>query len=247
MADKVFSLLIADDEEKILRGMEKYIQAHTTCFDRIYCASNGQEAQNLIYRYHPDVMLVDIQMPLRSGLDVMREAINAGVCPQTVVLSGFETFSYAQQALRMGARDYLLKPCRSSELLEKLESLVRDIAPKAPDARLEGNPTLQAAARYIQEHLDGSLSLTEVAQVVAVSPAYLSQIFSQAVGGFVEYINQRRIELACEYMRDPTLRVYEIALRVGFRDEKYFSKVFKQVMGMSPSEYRKTGGAGEDK
>lgn len=242
MVEKGFSLLIADDEEKILRGMERYIQTHTTCFDRIYCASNGQEALELIYRHHPDVMLVDIQMPLRSGLDVMREAIRAGVCPITVVLSGFDTFSYAQQALRMGARDYLLKPCRSSELLGKLESLVKDSHPKPADTRLEGNPTLQAAARYIQEHIDGSLSLAEVAQVVAVSPAYLSQIFSQTVGGFVEYINQQRINMACEYMRDPTMRVYEIALRVGFRDEKYFSKVFKKMTGMSPSEYRRNGG-----
>ena len=241
MAEKMFSLLIADDEEKILRGMERYIQTHTTCFDRIYCALNGQEALDMVYRYHPDIMLVDIQMPLRSGLDVMREAIDAGVCPITVVLSGFDTFSYAQQALRMGARDYLLKPCRSSELLEKLESLVKDVQPKTSDARLEGNPTLQAAARYIREHIDGVLSLAEVAQVVAVSPAYLSQIFSQSVGGFVEYINQQRIELACEYMRDPTMRVYEIALRVGFRDEKYFSKVFKRIVGMSPSEYRRGG------
>ena len=243
MAEKVYSLLIADDEEKILRGMERYIQTHTTCFDRIYCALNGQEALDMVYRYHPDVMLVDIQMPLRSGLEVMREAIDGGVCPITVVLSGFDTFSYAQQALRLGARDYLLKPCRSSELLEKLESLVRDVQPRASDARLEGNPTLQAAARYIREHIDGTLSLAEVAQVVAVSPAYLSQIFSQSVGGFVEYINQQRIELACEYMRDPTMRVYEIALRVGFRDEKYFSKVFKRIVGVSPSEYRRGGGS----
>jgi two-component system response regulator YesN len=67
-----FSLLLADDEENILLGMTSYIKKNTKYFTKIYSARNGQEALDIIYKYHPDVMLLDIQMPVKSGIDVMR-------------------------------------------------------------------------------------------------------------------------------------------------------------------------------
>jgi len=57
--------------------------------------------------------------------------------------------------------------------------------------------------------------------------------------GFVDYLNEIRVEHACTYLRQNYLKTYEIAYKVGFRDEKYFSKVFKKVKGQSPSEYKK--------
>ena len=56
--------------------------------------------------------------------------------------------------------------------------------------------------------------------------------------GFVDYLNKVRIERACCYLEQKELKNYEIAYKTGFRDEKYFSKVFKKIMGMTPREYR---------
>ena len=111
-------LLIADDEDVIRNGITKYIQLHTERFDKIYLAQNGQEAIDIIFRDRPDIMLMDVQMPLKNGLEVMMEAQKAGILPETIILSGFDEFRYAQQALKVGAKDYLLKPCRSSEILQ---------------------------------------------------------------------------------------------------------------------------------
>ena len=241
-----YRLLIADDEENILRAMEKYIRAHTRCFGTIYCAGSGEQALDLIFRHRPDVMLIDVQMPEKTGLEVMREAAQAGVCPKTVILSGFDTFSYAQQALRMGAADYLLKPCRSSEILEKLEGLVAPAEKPQTAPAVEGNHLLTAAAEYCREHMAEELSLSDVAEYVHVTPNYLSMLFSQNLGGFVDFLNRTRIECACDYMHDSTLKIYEIAYRVGFRDEKYFSKVFKKITGKSPSTYRRGLGLPEE-
>lgn len=92
---------------------------------------------------------------------------------------------------------------------------------------------------YIREHYTENLSLSQVAEKLGVSNGYLSTLLNQNMGcGFVDYLNQIRIDWACCYLRQSYLKNYEIAYKVGFQDEKYFSKVFKKVIGMTPKEYR---------
>lgn len=146
----------------IRKGVAKYLQLHTDRFSKIYEAENGQEAIDLTLRYQPDMLLLDVQMPVKTGLDVMKEVQKAGLEPVTVILSGYDAFSYAQQAVKFGAKDYLLKPVRAADILNTLN------------------------------------------------------------------------ELADKYIGKET----EVAYKVGFNDEKYFSKVFKKIKGMTPKEYR---------
>lgn len=236
-------LLLVDDEENILKGMYRYISTNTKVFTKIYCADNGQAALDMIYKHHPDVMLLDVQMSIKSGLEVMKEAQTAGVCPQTIILSGYDSFSYVQQALRLGAVDYLLKPCRSTEILAKLENLAGESEEREAEIKQDINPLLEKAKEFVEEHLAEEINLSAVAEKIGVSSAYLSSIFTRKLGiSFTDYLNKIRIECACDYMHDATMKVYEIAYKVGYRDEKYFSKVFKKVTGLSPSEYRKKRG-----
>ena len=86
------------------------------------------------------------------------------------------------------------------------------------------------------------ISLSEIAQKLGISASYLSTLLNQGLGcGFTDYLNQVRIERACCYLEQNYLKNYEIAYKVGFRDEKYFSKVFKKIKGISPKDYRKKG------
>lgn len=235
-------LLIADDEDVIRNGVSKYIQLHTNRFGKIYEAADGQEASELMLKYEPDLVLLDVQMPLKTGIDVMRDAKNAGLSPVVIILSGYDEFRYAQQALRLGAKEYLLKPVRASDILKLLNELADRYYGKEQhedDDTPQTNHFVHAAQEYIAEHYTQELTLTEVAEQVGISGGYLSMMFSQSVGcGFVDYLNGVRIEHACTYLEQNFLKNYEIAYRVGFRDEKYFSRVFKKLKGMSPREYR---------
>lgn len=243
----MFSLLLADDEENILNGIKNYIQKKSRIFQEIYCARNGQEALDMIYQYHPDVMLLDVQMPVKNGLEIMKEANAAHVCPKTILLSGYESFEYVREALRQGAIDYLLKPCRSTEILEKLEAVAEPSLKQKKDAASSKNAIVEQAIDYIKKHLPEDLNLSMTAEHVGVSNAYLSTLFTQNLGcSFVDYLNRTRIEYACDYMHDSRMKIYEIAFKVGFRDEKYFSKVFKKVTGQSPTEYKAALVGGED-
>ncbi len=236
-------LLIADDEDVIRNGLAKYIELHTDRFEKIYLAENGLTAIDFILRYRPELLLLDIQMPLKNGLEVMKEAKNAGIHPVTVILSGHDDFKYAQQAVRYGVKDYLLKPCRSSDILKKLNELADELdglPPGRPEEKdAVRNPAVHKAVEYMREHYDENLTAQQVADVAGITAGYLSTLFTQHLGcGFVEYLNEIRIEYACTYLQQNFLKNYEIAYRVGFKDEKYFSRVFKKVKGMSPSEYR---------
>lgn len=241
-------LLIAEDEDPIREGVAKYIQLHTDRFSRIYGAENGQEALEILLKYHPDMMLLDMQMPLKSGMDVMEEAKKAGLHPVTVVLSGYDEFKYAQQAIKFGAKEYLLKPVRAADILELLNRLADEYIgseEKTADMKEEKrqeNPLMKAAKEYMEEHYAEDISLADVAEKLGISQGYLSTRLKSSLGcGFVELLHQIRIEYACCYLEQNYLKNYEIAYKVGFRDEKYFSRVFKKIKGISPKDYRKKG------
>lgn len=238
-------LLIVDDEDTIRNGITKYIQLHTDRFDKIYLASNGQEAVDIIFQNKPEIMILDMQMPIKDGIEVMREATRAGVLPYTLVLSGYDEFRYCQQALRLGAKDYLLKPVRSSDILKMLLDAADQVFGKeavlTETVSGEKNQLVEMAKEYVTEHYFEKISLTDVADKIGVTPSYLSTLFQkQLEKGFVDYLNEVRIERACTYLQQNYLKTYEIAYKVGFHDEKYFSKVFRKIKGCSPSVYRKT-------
>lgn len=237
-------LLIAEDEDMIRKGMEKYIRLHTDRFSQIYMAKNGQEALDIIFHSRPEIMLLDVQMPVRDGIEVMKEAKGAGILPATIILSGFEEFKYAQQALNYGAKNYMLKPSRSSDILAQILEIADELEGRQIEKKMEEGAhsgVLDRAVEYVEENYHKELTLQKVAELVGISGGYLSTLFSQYIGeGFVDYLNRIRIEHACDYLKQKYFKTYEIAYKVGFRDEKYFTRVFKKIMGMTPSEYKKS-------
>lgn len=236
-------LLIADDEDTIRKGMAKYIQLHSERFTKIYEAENGQQAIDILLQYQPQVMLLDVQMPLKNGIDVLMEAKKAQIDPITVILSGYDEFKYAQQAVRGGAKEYLLKPVRAADILACLNRLVDEkygMESQTIEVAMESaNRFVKKAQEYIEENYMEELSLPDTAEYVGISAGYLSTLFTQHLGSkFIDYVNKVRVEHACIYLEQTILKTYEIAYRIGFRDEKYFSRVFKRITGMTPKEYR---------
>lgn len=242
MVKSAIKLLIVDDEDNVRKGIENYMKLNGKNIESIYTASNGVEALEKIYQYRPDFMIIDVQMPYKDGLTVMKEASAAGVCPPTIILSGYDEFKYAQQAIRYGAVDYLLKPCRPTEILSKIEELLVNFEEEDQISdENQVNRFVSEAVEYMNENYMNDLSLTLVAEKVGVTAAYLSTLFSQTLGyGFIDYLNKVRVDRACYYLHDYQIKTYEVAYKVGFHDEKYFSRVFKRITGMNPSQFRKS-------
>lgn len=369
----MLKLLIADDEESTSNAIRRTIPWEQ--YDILLCpeASNGKEAIEIIESEHPDIALLDVRMPLLDGLEVVKYIYKKQLNIRTIILSGYDEFSYAQTALKYGVSDYLLKPCRMEDILSSINSckklllqdldqqnllrgigqpffedlkasdqelsasldaqylqfdtqkkklletlgsgntqkskeLLQDIfysfvvfprskniiinhllslmldvmmlckdcsLPPPPElntlidykqmarytalgdlaqvadriicqiadsihAKSERSVSVHAAMNYIKQHYAENIDLNILAEHIHITPAYLSLLFKVQTGvNFLEYLTQYRIEQACLLLKKTGLKNYEIAYQIGFRDEKYFSTVFKKSTGMTPSKYRK--------
>lgn len=82
---------------------------------------------------------------------------------------------------------------------------------------------MQAAIAYLSQHYNEDISLAVVSLALGISPSYLSTLFKQEMDlPFVDYVNQIRVEKSCLFLKDPSYKTYEIAYKVGLKDEKYF-------------------------
>lgn len=100
-------------------------------------------------------------------------------------------------------------------------------------------PVITRAREYIQEHQSEELSLGQVAKAVNTSTFYFCKIFKKVTGiNYTDYLSRVRIEKAKNLLLNPNLRVSEIAFEVGFQSLTHFNRVFKRILGQSPTEYR---------
>jgi AraC-like DNA-binding protein/ligand-binding sensor protein len=101
-------------------------------------------------------------------------------------------------------------------------------------------PTIVRAKQFIHEHQANDLSLGEVAKAVNTSTFYFCKMFKRAAGlNFTDYLSRVRIEKAKNLLINPNLRVSEIAYEVGFQSLTHFNRVFRKLVGQSPTDYRR--------
>ncbi|MFC5404935.1 response regulator [Cohnella soli] len=119
-----YRVVVAEDEPLILNNICAKIERENHRFSVAGKALNGQQAWEMIERLKPDALFTDIRMPMMDGLELIRLATERYPSMQIVVISGFDDFAYAQQAIRYGVKGYLLKPVEAEEmnaLLRKLD------------------------------------------------------------------------------------------------------------------------------
>lgn len=125
----MFKVLLVDDEFFVLKGLQKLIPWEELDYTIVGEASNGKEALRLIEYLQPDLVITDIRMPILDGLDLIRSVKeDAGSDLFFIVISGYNDFSYAQQALRYGVHDYILKPVDDEEMIATLKKLALNMS-----------------------------------------------------------------------------------------------------------------------
>lgn len=359
-------ILIVDDEPIVREGLKNNVSWKDFDLFVAGCEANGKSALDVFKREVPDIILTDIRMPYMDGLELTREVKKIDPLVVVILLSAYDDFKYAQQAIRLGAFDYILKPIdidtlketvrravlKRKELLDKekeplpalnkndlkffkaeyykyplkleeelskaikrgdknlavnifdniwgefyekeysedfikrwgleliaviTRSLVEigenaDVLFKETDPwrQISDMPTkdklrewmkniievvseyvfltknsknkklVDEAIKLIQENYnDFNISLNNIAEKLYITPNYLSTLFKNEMGvTFSDYLMAYRIEKAKELLKDIKVKIYEVAEAVGYTDQHYFSKVFKNITGFTPKEYR---------
>lgn len=130
----MIKLLIVDDEKTIRETIAKLIDWEKLGITLIGSAENGLEALNMILDESPEIVMTDIRMPGLSGLDLIRQIHVLNQDTQFIILSGYEEFEYAKEAMRYGIRHYLLKPCNEEQIIDAILSVKSDICQKLPSS-----------------------------------------------------------------------------------------------------------------
>lgn len=129
-----------------------------------------------------------------------------------------------------------------SDSLEKIRSVLTDFIQAIGKNMASSNSVSSLVRRtiaYIQSDYRRHITLESAAEVIHVTPSYLSMLFRQQTGStFVEYVNRFRVRKACDLLRAGSLKSYEVAFDVGFQDEKYFHNIFKRYTGMTTKQFR---------
>lgn len=380
-----YKVIIADDEPLILRNLTQIIDWEALDCEIIGTAQNGQEALELLERVRVDLVLTDISMPGMTGIELLKKINHLAHKPIVILISGYDEFEYAKEAIKNNALDYILKPIDYDELEDcinraisrlkdqkvkeseydkfliyelmtrenikpeavnkqlpyvamavkteeqNIESTIHqvydsvmkgkaypyvykitnegvmvvlefsehvpdgsvvefarlivdhvaekclvavgkqvdwlfDIRESVEDARellkfgaftksqiitaesIKGEykpkqttaELMNEVLDYIKTHFEKDLGIEQVAEQVGLSVSYFSNLFKQMTGlTFLEYLTNVRVDHACLLIENLDLKTYEIAEKVGYTDQRYFSQVFKKKMKKTPSEYRK--------
>ena len=240
-------VLIVDDEKPVRIAISKLGQWGLWHLDPPVYAENGKEALSLLHELHPDLVFLDMQMPVMNGTEFLKQAAASGSRAAFIVISGYDDFSYAQSALHYGAYDYLLKPVVADELNEAIGRAMTSHFPEEDfsvpgegEAALDASAVVELIHDTIDTNYSQSMRLQDFADKYFFSREYLSRLFkSRYQIGIYEYLTTVRMKRAEELLRDPSIPISDISARVGYADNAYFSKAFRNALGMSPSDYRK--------
>lgn len=256
MRHETCRILIADDEPIERAVISKTIKNYFGEEVEIYQAVNGREAIEIFRSKDCQVALLDISMPGINGLEAAEEIRRGNSVCSIIFLTAYDEFDYAKRAIRVQALDYLLKPSAKEELITVLEEAVHLAGIKERKAKerpfvseeeqekerqeLMKNQLFSDYIRsYIEAHYMEDISLQDAADQLHYSEAYFCRFFKQNFDkNFIMYLSELRVEKAKELLEDMTINVKDISQKVGFRDSGYFTKVFKRVTGVTPSEYR---------
>ena len=244
----MYSIIIVEDEYLVRQGIASLVDYEQFGMQVISQAENGIEAWQKFQDNPADILLTDINMPQMNGLELSKLVRDQAPKCHIVFLTGYDDFDYARTAIKLGADDYLLKPFSKDdveEMLAKVQTKLDKERKKAQIQNLVDQGQHSELEEAIHERLaDSELSLKNLAFQLGFSPSYLSVLIKKELGlPFQDYLIQERMKKAKLLLLTTDLKIYEIAEQVGFEDMNYFSQRFKQVVGLTPRQFKK----GEEK
>lgn len=254
----MYQVLVVDDEMIERMALSRKLKKHFGDTCQVIQAENGLEALRIFKEQDIQIVIMDIGMPGMNGVEAAEQIRNQDKGAVIIFLTAYDEFSYAKRAISIRALEYLLKPCDDEELFPVMEEAMRQAGRKTLEKEAEEpvrlgeiqeaeeeiteNRISQIAGiirEYVKNHYMEEISMQDAARAMNYSDAYFCKLFKQCFGqNFTAYLTQVRMNEAKKMLQNTAINIKDVSSGVGYTDSKYFSKVFKRMNGMLPSEYR---------
>lgn len=239
---KKLRVLLVDDEIMIREGFKKLFdwEAHECVV--VGEAADGMEAITKIDEEQPDIVIMDINIPIINGLKVIQLSRVKYPSMAFVIVSGYDDFSYCREALRLQITDYILKSVNYEEFgscIDRLKISLYNNEVKEKSV-VKKERVITGITKYMQEHLSEDVSLHILSEEFHLNSQYISQLFKNEIGvNFLTYLTNIRMEHAKKLLLSTSLSIAEVSEQSGYGDYRVFTKVFKKSEGITPSQYRR--------
>lgn len=209
----LYKVLIVDDEAIIREGLRSTIDWETLNCCVIGEAEDGDEGFEMIKKHQPDIVFADIRMPGLNGLDMISKINELKQCCKVIILTGFRDFEYAQEAVRLGAFRFLLKPTNMNELMKAIEECIAEIKKLKSESEM-----IRHLKNKIKEQYGVNYTGYESEDIKSME--YCSN---------ADYLVKKAVEyMKCNYSKSLTLKSVSEEL---FISTWYLSKILKKETG----------------
>jgi two-component system response regulator YesN len=244
-----YNILLVDDDEEFREEFREFL------FDyKVIEASGGREALDILSRPNEiDLVILDVVMPGLPGTEVLRRIKAAYPDLAVIILTGHGSKQTVIDALKGRADDYIEKPVEIPKARKVIHHLLE--MSTSPVEAVPGsiNVKIKKVMQFVDRNYDKRVSLKDAAELVALSPKYLSRLFRQSVGiGFSQYRVKARMEKAVELLEVTDYTIAEISYKLGYENPESFTRTFAKIVGCAPTEYRagrrspRSGGGGTE-
>lgn len=252
----IYKIVIVDDEPSILSSLKRIIEKDER-YKIIGEAFSVNQALIKIKELLPDIIFTDIKMPGDNGIVLLKNIVDSNMEILSVVLSGYDNFEYVHDAFIYGAEEYLLKPIEPLKVQKLLDKIALKLEKRSELAKLPSDndddldksvEVYKSSAEKIVEDIDNYLkanlcldnSIIAICRKFAISQPYLSKIIKKSKNmTYNEYLISLKVSQAKQLLKQrKDMLIADIAEQTGFSDQFYFSRVFKNVTGTTPTEFR---------
>ena len=248
-----YKLLVVEDNVELLMLMQQLLRHNY----RVYTAQNGREALQVVHSTDLDLIISDVMMPEMNGYE-LTEAVKSDQDYShlpIILLTAKIQDTDREEALKVGADDYIAKPFRLSDLQLRIDNIIvnrqriqrefkqqtiAETKQKVQETPSPDNEFLKRAIQCVNDHLDDAdFDRDAFAREMGASQSTLYNKLRATTGMNVSsFIRHIRMKAVDDIIRQqPDLRVSDLAYKVGFKDPKYFATTFKKEFGMQPKEY----------
>lgn len=262
-ASKDIMLIVEDNSE-----LRQFLHGIFAKDYHIIEAANGEQGKEKALKHIPDIIISDVMMPIKDGFQMMQELRNEITTSHIplILLTAKTAIESKLEGLEYGADDYITKPFSATYLKARVKNILQSRLKiqesyrkkllnsgwKAADDKKENNDIkmpemspsdqkfMNKLIELMESRIDNSdLIVDDLVKDMAVSRSVFFKKLKTLTGlAPVEFIKEIRINKAIKLIESGEFSITQVAYMVGINDPRYFSKCFKQKMGMTPSEYR---------